>query len=148
MKPVPRAPRFFWGVGLFEHVSRWQNSVDIKMCHMESVFYGLKFHFWWVWALGDNVNEISIWRQFFSRGSFFEYFHFSWSFFGFSKNLVIFVNFNFKVLENAFISTHKFFKNFCFYFRTFKVLYFSNPPKSFLETHTIFKLFCFKMSFI
>ena len=27
----------------------------------------LKLYFWWVWAPGDNTNEISIWRQFFGR---------------------------------------------------------------------------------
>ena len=54
---------FIWNFDLFEHVFRWQNHHHMKMCHMENVLYVLKFHFGWVWAPDDNVNEIYIWGQ-------------------------------------------------------------------------------------
>ena len=62
-KPRPKATATFWDFDLFEHVSRWENLVDVKMCHMENVLHVLKFDFVWVWESGDNVNAISIWVQ-------------------------------------------------------------------------------------
>ena len=48
---------------------------------MENVLHVLKFDFGWVWTSDDNVNEISIWRQLFSEGSFLADFpDFFWKF--------------------------------------------------------------------
>ena len=50
------------------------NYHEMKMCHIENILRVLKFHFGWVWAPGDNVNEISIWLQIFGWGSFLRFF--------------------------------------------------------------------------
>ena len=44
-KPRPKGTATFCNVGLFEHVSRQHNHVDVKMCNMESLLHLLKFDF-------------------------------------------------------------------------------------------------------
>jgi hypothetical protein len=73
-KPRPKGTATFYNIDLFEHVSRRQNLVDMKMCHMESDHHVLKFDFGWVLAPDDNETKISIWRQLFDRGSFLGFF--------------------------------------------------------------------------
>ena len=68
-KPRPESTEFIWNMNLFEHVSREQNQLHMKMCHMQSVLYVLKFDFVWVWASYDKVHAISIWGQLFCKGS-------------------------------------------------------------------------------
>ena len=69
----PKSTEFIYDMGLFEDVFDDRNHHDMKMCHLESILHVLKFHFDWVWAPGDNVNEISIWLQFFDRGDFLRF---------------------------------------------------------------------------
>ena len=70
-KPRPKGTATFYDVDLFELVSRQQNPVEMKMCHMQSILYVLNFDLGWVWASGDNAIETSIWLQFLRQGTIF-----------------------------------------------------------------------------